>query len=153
VTTTLETLQGLPGSPAADLEFSTPIPSTTVQRLACDGNIARVVFGPDSVVVDVGRAARVVSGATRRALNARDEHCRWPGCERTASWSAAHHLVHWIQGGATDLRNLILLCHRHHWMVHEGGWKLARSDDGRLLAIPPVYHYYRVRAPDTVPAA
>jgi hypothetical protein len=38
-------------------------------------------------------------------------------------------------------------------MVHEGGWKLARSDDGRLLAIPPVYDYYRVRAPDTVPAA
>ncbi|HEX9096209.1 MAG TPA: DUF222 domain-containing protein [Candidatus Dormibacteraeota bacterium] len=143
VTTTLETLQGLPGSPAADLEFSTPISSITVQRLACDGNIARVVFGPDSVVVDVGRAARVVSGATRRALNARDQHCRWPGCERTASWSAAHHVVHWTQGGKTDLSNLLLLCHRHHWMVHEGGWKLARSDDGRVLAIPPTYDYWR----------
>jgi len=153
VTTTLETLQGLPGSPAADMEFSTPISSTTVQRLACDGNIARVVFGPASVVVDVGRAARVVSGATRRALNARDQHCQWPGCERTASWSAAHHLVHWVRGGATDLSNLILLCHRHHWMAHEGGWKMARADDGRLLAIPPVYDYYRVRAPDTVPVA
>jgi hypothetical protein len=153
VTTSLETLQGLPGSPAADMEFSTPIAAVTVQRLACDANIARVVFGPDSVVVDVGRAVRVVSGATRRALNARDQHCQWPGCERTASWSAAHHLVHWIQGGPTDLSNLILLCHRHHWMVHEGGWKLARSDDGRLLALPPVYDYYRVRAPDTVPAA
>ena len=153
VTTTLETLQGLPGSPAADMEFSTPISSTTVQRLACDGNIARVVFGPDSVVVNVGRAARVVSGATRRALNARDQHCQWPGCERTASRSAAHHLVHWVQGGVTDLSNLILLCHRHHWMVHEGGWKLARADDGRLLAIPPVYDYYSARAPDTAPAA
>jgi hypothetical protein len=124
-----------------------------VRRLACDGNIARVVFGPASVVVDVGRAARVVSGATRRALNARDQHCQWPGCERTASRSAAHHLVHWVQGGATDLSNLVLLCHRHHWMAHEGGWKLARADDGRLLAIPPVYDYYRVRAPDTVPVA
>ena len=153
VTTTLETLQGLPGSPAADMEFSTPISSTTVQRLGCDGNIARVVFGPGSVVVDVGRAVRVVSGAARRALNVRDQHCQWPGCERTASWSAAHHLVHWAQGGATDLSNLVLLCHRHHWMAHEGGWKLARADDGRLLAIPPVYDYYRVRAPDTVPAA
>jgi hypothetical protein len=153
VTTTLETLQGLPGSPAADMEFSTPISSTTVQRLACDGNIARVVFGPDSVVVDVGRAGRVVSGPTRRALNARDQHCQWPGCERTASWTAAHHLVHWVQGGATDLSNLVLLCHRHHWMAHEGGWKLARADDGRLLAIPPVYDYYRVRAPDTAPVA
>ncbi len=153
VTTSLETLQGLPGSTAADMEFSTPISAVTVQRMACDASIARVVFGPDSVVVDVGRAARVVSGATRRALNARDQHCQWPGCERTASWSAAHHLVHWVQGGATDLSNLILLCHRHHWMVHEGGWKLARSHDGPLLAIPPVYDYYRVRAPDAIPAA
>jgi hypothetical protein len=143
VTTSLETLQGLPGSPAADLEFSTPISAVTVQRLACDASIARVVFGPESVVVDVGRAARVVSGATRRALNARDQHCRWPGCERMASWSAAHHVVHWTQGGKTDLSNLLLLCHRHHWMVHEGGWKLARSDDDRLLAIPPTYDYWR----------
>jgi len=153
VTTSLETLQGLPGSPAADMEFSTPISSVTVQRLACDGNIARVVFGPDSVVVDVGRAARVVSGATRRALNARDQHCRWPGCERTASWSAAHHVVHWTQGGNTDLSNLLLMCHRHHWMVHEGGWKLARSDDDQVLAIPPVYDYRQARAPDTIPVA
>ena len=144
VTTTLETLQGLPGSPGADMEFSTPISSTTVQRLACDGSVARVVFGPGSVVVDVGRAVRVVSGATRRALNARDQHCKWPGCERTASWTNAHHLVHWVQGGATDLSNLLLLCHRHHWMVHEGGWKLASSDDDRLAAIPPTYDYWRV---------
>jgi hypothetical protein len=153
VTTTLETLRGLPGSPAADMEFSLPISSLTVQRLACDASITRVVFGPGSVVVDVGRATRSVSAPTRRALNARDQHCQWPGCERTASFSAAHHLVHWIQGGATELPNLLLLCHRHHWMVHEGGWKLARSDDGRLLAFPPVYDYYRVRAPDNVPAA
>src|SRR6202171_2768528 len=153
VTTSLETLRGLPGSPAADMEFSLSMSSLTVQRLACDASITRVVFGPGSVVVDVGRATRSVSAPTRRALNARDQHCQWPGCERTASFSAAHHLVHWIQGGATELPNLILLCHRHHWMAHEGGWKLARADDGRLLAIPPVYDYYRVRAPDTAPAA
>jgi hypothetical protein len=153
VTTSLATLQGRPGSPAADMEFSLPISATTVQRLACDSSITRVVFGPGSVVVDVGRATRVVSSAARRALNARDEHCRWPGCERTASWSAAHHLVHWTQGGATDLSNLILLCHRHHWMVHEGGWKLARASDARVLAIPPAYDYYPARAPNDTAAA
>jgi hypothetical protein len=153
VTTTLETLRGLPGSPAADMEFSTPISSLTVQRLACDASITRVVFGPNSVVVDVGRATRSVSAPTRRALNARDQHCQWPGCERTASFSAAHHLVHWIQGGATELPNLLLLCHRHHWMVHEGGWKLTRSDEDRLLAIPPTYDCYSARAPDSIPIA
>jgi hypothetical protein len=151
VTTTLETMRGLVGSPAADLEFAPPVSSKTVQRIACDASITRVVFGPESVVVDVGRARRVVSGATRRALNARDQHCQWPGCERPASWSAAHHVEHWIEGGETNLSNLILLCLRHHWMVHEGGWRLARALDERLLAIPPTYAYrYETRVANEI---
>lgn len=138
VTTTLETLRGIAGSPAAEMEFSRPVSTATVQRLACDASISRIVFGPGSVILDAGRARRVVSSATRRALHARDAHCQWPGCERPASSTAAHHLVHWAVGGATDVSNLTLLCHRHHWMVHEGGWKLARAGDGRLCAIPPI---------------
>jgi hypothetical protein len=154
VTTTLETLCGKPGAPAAEMEFSEPISSKTVQRLACDSSISRVIFGPGSVVIDAGRARRVVSGATRRALNARDHYCQWPGCERPATWSAAHHLVHWVEGGLTDLSNLILLCHRHHWAVHEGGWKLARASDDRLLAVPPTYNFFhQPRAPDEPAAA
>ena len=154
VTTTLETLRGLAGSPAADMEFAQPIATPTVQRLACDAAISRVIFGPDSTVIDAGRARRVVSGSMRRALNARDQNCQWPGCERPATWSAAHHLVHWTQGGNTDLSNLILLCHRHHWLVHEGGWKLVRAKDNRLLAIPPTYAYSPpARAPDETAVA
>ncbi|HET9849608.1 MAG TPA: DUF222 domain-containing protein [Candidatus Dormibacteraeota bacterium] len=154
VTTTLETLCGKPGAPAAEMEFSEPISSKTVQRIACDSSISRVIFGPGSVVLDAGRARRVVSSATRRALNVRDRHCQWPGCERPAGWSAAHHLVHWTEGGLTDMANLVLLCHRHHWSVHEGGWKLARSTDDRLLAIPPTYNFFhQPRAPDEPAAA
>ncbi|HEY9287453.1 MAG TPA: DUF222 domain-containing protein [Candidatus Dormibacteraeota bacterium] len=154
VTTTLETLRGLSGSPAADLEFSQPVSSQTVQRIACDSSIARVVFGPAKVVLEAGRARRVVSGAMRRALNARDEHCQWPGCERPASWTAAHHLVHWVAGGATDLSNLVLLCLRHHWMVHEGGWQLVRATDGELRSVAPSYDFlHPARAPDQLAAA
>ena len=141
VMSSLETLLGAAGAPGAHMEHSSmPISSTTVQRLACDSSITRVLLDSESVVIDVGRARRVVAGPTKRALNARDGHCRWPGCDRPASRSAAHHLVHWIHGGATDLDNLILLCHRHHWMVHEGKWQLVHlssGDDGRMLAIPP----------------
>jgi len=154
VTTTLETLQGLIGAPAGEMALSLPISAKTVQRIACDSSITRVLLGADSAVIDAGRAKRVVSGGTRRLLDARDRHCRWPGCERPASWSAAHHVVHWANGGKTDLSNMILLCQHHHWMVHEGGWRLSLAGDGRVLAIPPDTEYVpSPRAPDEFDAA
>ena len=138
VTTSLETLQGLPGASAADLEFSSvPISAKTVERLACDASITRIVLGSKSTVIDVGRAKRTISGPARKALNIRDRGCTWPGCERPASWTSGHHLKHWIHGGTNQPPNLTLLCYRHHWMVHEGNWQIVRGDDGRMLTIPP----------------
>ncbi|HYT13968.1 MAG TPA: DUF222 domain-containing protein [Candidatus Nitrosopolaris sp.] len=149
VTTSLETLLGLCGAPAAEMEYSLPISSKAVERLACDCTVTRILLGSDSTVIDVGRARRVISGPQRKALRVRDQGCVWPGCDRPASWTSGHHLAHWIHGGATDLHNLILLCHRHHGMVHEGGWQIVRSDDGRMLTIPPVTEYRRLaRGPD-----
>jgi Domain of unknown function (DUF222) len=137
VTTTLETLRGLPGAAAGELEFSIPISSKTVERLACDCSITRILLGSDSMVIDVGRAKRTISGPARKALNVRDRGCTWPGCDRPASWTSGHHLKHWIRGGSNEPPNLTLLCYRHHWMVHEGNWQIVRGDDGRILTIPP----------------
>ncbi|HSP09883.1 MAG TPA: DUF222 domain-containing protein [Candidatus Dormibacteraeota bacterium] len=149
VTTSLETLMGLLGAPAAEMEHSLPVSSETVERLSCDSSIARVLLDSESVVVDVGRSRRVVSEPARRALAARDGQCRWPRCDRPPSRSAAHHVVHWIRGGPTDLDNLILLCHRHHRMVHEGGWQLVKSGEGSVLTIPPTVTFGPPsRAPD-----
>jgi hypothetical protein len=153
VTTTLETLIGLSGAPAGMLEGVGPIAAASVQRMACDASITRVILGPDSAIVDVGRTHRLPSSATRRALLARDHGCRWPGCDRPASWTAAHHLVHWAHGGATEMENLVMLCHRHHRMVHEGGWTLTRDGKGDITAIAPVPDVTgRARAPDVPPA-
>ena len=138
VTTSLETLLGLPGAPGADMELSPmPVSSRTVERLACDASVTRIVLDSRSVVIDVGRARRTISGPARKALNVRDRGCTWPGCERPASWTSGHHLRHWIHGGTNEPGNLTLLCYRHHWNVHEGGWQVVRGDDGRIMTIPP----------------
>ena len=138
VTASLETLRSLPGAAAAEMELcSLPISAKTVERLACDCSITRVLLGSDSMVIDVGRAKRTISGPARKALNVRDRGCTWPGCERPASWCDGHHLEHWAHGGTNDPPNLTLLCGRHHWMVHEGNWQIVRGDDGRMLTIPP----------------
>ena len=142
VTTTLETLLQHAGAPAADLEFSLPISAKAVERLACDCNITRILLGADSSVIDVGRSKRVITPAQSKGLKVRDKGCRFPGCDRPATYTSGHHLVHWIKGGSTDLPNLVLLCHRHHWMVHEGNWQLVKTDDGNMLAIPPQLDLY-----------
>src|SRR5712692_4924322 len=109
VTTSLETLLGLSGAPAAEMEFSLPISAKAVERLACDCTVTRVLLDSESMVIDVGRAKRVVSGPQSKALRVRDRGCTWPGCDRPATWTSAHHVVHWIHGGSTDLPNLVLL--------------------------------------------
>ena len=149
VTSSLETLRALPGASAADLELSLPISAKTVERLACDATITRIVLGSDSMVIDVGRAKRTISGPARKALHVRDGGCTWPGCERPASWTSGHHLVHWVHGGTNEPPNLTLLCRRHHWMVHEGEWQIVRGDDGRMLTIPPTVTFSPpARGPD-----
>ncbi len=149
VTSSLETLLGLSEAPAAEMEFSLPISAKAVERLACDCSVTRILLDSDSTVIDVGRAKRVVSGPQSKALKVRDRGCIWPGCDRPATWTSAHHVVHWIHGGSTDLPNLILLCYRHHWMVHEGNWQIVRSDDGCIHAIPPLIGFGpRSRGPD-----
>jgi HNH endonuclease len=99
--------------------------------------LAPVLGGTPSQPLDVGRASRVVQPAQPSALAIRDGGCGFPGCARPLAWCEAHHLLHWLDGGPTDLANLALVCRAHHRAVHEGGWRLTRQPDGRLTATPP----------------
>jgi hypothetical protein len=95
-------------------------------------------LGAPTQLLDLGRATRVVGPALRRALTVRDGGCVAAGCDRPAPWTDAHHLVHWLDGGATSLDNLVLLCRVHHRAVHEGSWQLHRDPgSGRVILTPP----------------
>jgi len=105
----------------------------TVDRLACDAQVSRIVMGPGSVPLELGRAQRLFSSHQRRALALRDGGCRFPGCPRPARFTDAHHVVSWLNGGQTDLANALLLCRFHHRLVHERGWRVS-VDDQRIGA-------------------
>ena len=100
----------------------------TSRRMACDA--ARVAMGHrDGEVVSVGRRRRTIPPHIRRALEERDRGCRYPGC--ASRFTEAHHVKHWADGGETSLANTILLCRRHHRLVHEGGTRMALDRDGK----------------------
>jgi 5-methylcytosine-specific restriction protein A len=129
VTVSAEALRDLEGS--AELDHAGPVPVEVARRIACDASIVRAVMAGPSEPLDLGRRTPLVSAAQRRAVILRDRHCRFPGCDRPPAWDDVHHIVHWPDGGRTDLCNLILLCRRHHRLCHaRGGFGLA-VEDGR----------------------
>ena len=99
--------------------------AATVRKLACDAGIHRVITGPASSILDFGHETRLVSENLFNALVVRDQHCRWPGCTIRATWCDAHHITEWSDHGPTDQDNCALLCHRHHQLSHQPGWKLS----------------------------
>ncbi len=103
------------GEGGCELEDGSALSPETARRIACDASIVRN-----------GRKSRTIPPALRRALRARDRGCRFPGCENRR-FLDAHHVQHWARGGETTADNLLLLCRRHHRLVHEGGWHVDRS--------------------------
>jgi hypothetical protein len=120
---------------AAQTGFGARISAARARWLACDGVISRMVMGPDGLPLDVGRTRRVVPAHIRRAVEQRDGHCVFAGCDAPTHWCDVHHRLEWINGGATSLDNSALLCERHHTKVHHG-FRIERDPGGR-------WHTYR----------
>ena len=114
------------GQWAATLEDGTRVSAETLRRVACDAGLVPCRAAGDTV--DVGRRTRSIPPAIRRALWLRDRGCRFPGCTHTR-FLHGHHIHHWLHGGATRLDNLVLLCGRHHQLVHEGGFQVQFQNE------------------------
>jgi hypothetical protein len=123
---------------SATLNTGQPITAETARRIACDASIIPVVLGSAGEPLDVGRATRTIPPAIRRALVVRDKGCVHPGCEIPPEWCDAHHVESWADGGSTALDNLVLLCGKHHWIVHHTGWRIVFRQGIPHLIAPPL---------------
>jgi hypothetical protein len=116
--------------PYARIAGGPGLPRHVVQRLVCSGQIRTVIHGEHGPL-DVGRARRLVSARQFRALLLRDGGCAHPGCGRRRGIEA-HHVRHWLDGGRTDLANLVLLCRAHHHAHHDGEFGITALGRGRF---------------------
>jgi Domain of unknown function (DUF222) len=112
-------------------ESNTYLPSATARRLACDCGVVEAAVDPQGQPLSVGRKARTIPAAIKRALLLRDRTCRFPGCDHRL-FLDGHHVQHWADGGETSLSNTLLLCTPHHARVHEHGYCIIPSDTGEL---------------------
>jgi hypothetical protein len=109
------------------------------RRLGCDAAVIPVLLDGASVPIDVGRARRPFTGATRTAILLRDQGCAFPGCDRPPRFTDIHHIVYWSEGGTTDRDNGVALCRHHHRLIHTSDWTIHLGPDRRPDFIPPTH--------------
>jgi hypothetical protein len=136
VTLPLEVLRT--GLGDALLDGAGHLSAAEARRLACDAHIIPVVLGSKSEPIDVAVPSYTVPTRMRRSIVLRDRGCAFPECECAPSTCESHHITPWHQGGETRQSNLMLLCGRHHRLIHNSDWE-ATVTDGYPEFIPPKY--------------
>jgi len=135
------------------------VPIETVKRLCCDGKVVVMTETKDGEPLSIGRKSRVVPKGIERAVRARDKNtCRFPGCFNKR-FVDIHHIEHWANGGETAVEQLMLLCSKHHTMVHEGGFRIDRDFLGNWsffrpdgIAVPDCGYHSRDMLDDDIGA-
>ena len=127
----------VPGDPAdparCHVEDGPAISVSTAQMIACTAALSWMTHSDAGAVLALGRRRRRPSSAIRRAARERDHgRCRFPGCESRRA--DLHHIRHWVNGGRTDLDNLISLCPYHHKVIHDRGYTIAAPPGGGTFA-------------------
>jgi hypothetical protein len=132
----LELLVGCSNDAVAEIAGVGPVAVEVVRRLACDARVDLAVEDAQGSIMNQGRARRDPTPVQRVEIDRRDKGCRFPGCSYT-EFTNVHHIAHWVDGGMTNMDNLVTLCGRHHRAVHELGWSVLGDPDTLLTFTSP----------------
>ena len=152
VVVALSTLAGIDDQPA-ELDGIGPIPAALARMIAFSEHGStwrRLVTDPLGRLIDYGTTVYQPPAPLQRFVKARDQHCRAPGCFRSAVTCDLDHIHPFSQGGHTSACNLQPLCARHHKLKHEAGWDLEVHDDGTTIWVTPAGIRTQI-APATLP--
>lgn len=120
----------------AEIDGGPALAPETVRRLGCDASVVLMLRNDTGAPINVSSKSRTIPPALRRAVHARDQGCRFPGCG-SRRFIDVHHVRHRAHGGTNTLDNVVELCWFHHRLVHEGGWGLRFDSERAIVAITP----------------
>jgi hypothetical protein len=118
-------------------EGRSALPIETVKRLCCDSHAVVLTETEKGEPLSIGRKSRIIPKGIERAVRARDNNCcRFPGCHNRR-FLQCHHVEHWSNNGETSVENLMLLCTKHHTLLHEGGFRIETNFQGNWYFVRP----------------
>ena len=114
----------LPGE-TCEIDNQGPVPVAMARDMAND-SFLRFVFHQAGDIRSISHFGRTINRHLRTALAHRDRCCVVPGCGVSYGLEI-DHITPFAEGGPTELSNLALLCHHHHYLKTYEGWTLERS--------------------------
>jgi hypothetical protein len=118
-------------------EGRSALPIETVKRICCDSHAVVLTETEKGEPLSIGRKSRIVPKGIERAVRARDNNCcKFPGCHNRR-FLQCHHVEHWSNNGETSMENLMLLCTKHHTLLHEGGFRIETNFQGNWYFVRP----------------
>ena len=122
--------------PRINLMGGPPLPPEVIARWLCTAWVRRVIRDPETGhVLDYGRRQRLFNRNQRRAMAHRDGGCGFPGCDLGPRYCDAHHVPARPDDGQTNIDDGLLLCRRHHSIVHTKGWTLGRDPTTGIVTV------------------
>jgi hypothetical protein len=115
----------------------TPLHPHDVLRAALAGHIRRVVVDAQSVVIDMGRKARLFTGAAREAAKLLVRRCDHAGCDLPEDFCEVDHVTEWVDLGTTDQINAGVDCGHHNREKHRKQLTRRRCVHGHSYTIRP----------------
>jgi len=103
--------------PICELHNGTVVTPGSLVPYLTEADIERVVFGPKSRIIDVGRRTRLFRGAIRRGIQARDRECFHPLCDEPIE--QIDHIEPYAAGGETTQDNGRGACAFHNRNRHK----------------------------------
>lgn len=128
-------------SPALLLGAGT-IPASLIAELVNRGATVTPLSMPADSTAETGYRP---SAALAAFIRCRDLTCRFPGCDRPATYCDIDHAVAYPQG-PTHPSNFRCLCRKHHLLktfwVGAGGWSDQQRPDGTIVWTSPTGQTY-----------
>ncbi|MCL2516083.1 MAG: HNH endonuclease [Microbacteriaceae bacterium] len=116
-----------------------PITAADALRMICTTGFTPALFDETGQAIDIGKDQRYFTARQRKALVKRDGGCLYPGCDRPPHDCEAHHINPWAEYPGhrrTETRDGVLLCRRHHKMLHDHGAAVRRDGSEYRLHWP-----------------
>jgi hypothetical protein len=109
------------------------IDHAAIESLSCTAQLFRLLLDENGAIRDYQLMPSSVTDALFGAVAARDQGCRWPGCNKKPIHCDLHHIKHRAHGGENSPCNCCLFCkYHHHRGAHDSSVKLHLARDGTL---------------------